>query len=106
MSEHVRELLSALKSRLRDLYGARLRGVYLFGSYARGEADEESDVDVLIVLDRLDRYSDEIELTSGAVADVSLKYGLSVSVVFASERQWQQSGTLFFLNAREEAIPA
>jgi predicted nucleotidyltransferase len=41
--------------------GARLKGVYLFGSYARGEAGEESDVDVLIVLDRVESYSQEIE---------------------------------------------
>ncbi len=106
MSERIRHLLSELKSRLHDLYGDRLRGLYLFGSHARGEAVAESDVDVLIVLDHVGRYSDEIEVTSEAVSSVSLKYGVSVSVVFASEQQWHQDAALFFQNVREEAIPA
>ena len=106
MSERIRELLAQNKSRLSDLYGERLRGVYLFGSYARGEADRESDVDVLVVLDAIHRYSDEIELTSQLFSDVSLRYGVSVSRVFASENQWRLDQKLFFLNLREEAIPA
>ena len=35
-------------------FGARLREVVLFGSWARGDAHEESDVDVLVVVDDLD----------------------------------------------------
>jgi predicted nucleotidyltransferase len=34
-------------------FGRRLREVTLFGSRARGEAHEESDVDVLVVVDAL-----------------------------------------------------
>lgn len=37
----------------RDRFGARVVDVRLFGSRARGEADEESDVDVLVVVDEL-----------------------------------------------------
>ena len=36
---------------LRDRFGSRLVGVRLFGSYARGETHEESDVDCLVLLD-------------------------------------------------------
>jgi predicted nucleotidyltransferase len=43
--------LAQLERGLRDLYGERLRGLLLYGSYARGEADEGSDVDLLILLD-------------------------------------------------------
>lgn len=39
---------------LKELYGARLRQVILFGSWARGDAHPESDIDLLIVLDRVD----------------------------------------------------
>jgi predicted nucleotidyltransferase len=39
--------------RLKDAYGDRLREVVLFGSWARGEAHEESDVDLLVVLDEV-----------------------------------------------------
>lgn len=38
-------------SRALSVHGARVRGVLVFGSWARGEAVAESDVDVLVVVD-------------------------------------------------------
>ena len=105
MSEIIKVLLSELKSRLLALYGDRLKGVYLFGSYAREEADEESDVDVFIVLDQVEDYSGEIDRTSYLTAELSLKYECSISCVYASEDRWNEEQTMFFLNVRAEAIP-
>jgi predicted nucleotidyltransferase len=45
--------LRRFRGALEGRYGERLREVVLFGSWARGEADEESDVDVLVVVDDL-----------------------------------------------------
>ena len=98
-----REALSELKISLAGLYGERLKGVYLFGSYARDEPDEESDLDVLIVLDRVDDYSAEISRTSEVTAAASLRHGIPLSRVFATEQQWRNDRTLFFLNVREAA---
>jgi predicted nucleotidyltransferase len=106
MNANILSILGKLKENLERLYGVRLKGVYLFGSYARGEADEESDVDVLIVLDRVDNYAQEIERTSELIATLSLECGRSISRVFVSERRWRDDRTMFFLNVREEAVPA
>jgi uncharacterized protein len=92
MSKTVETLLAELKSGLKGLYSERLRALYLYGSYARGKAGPESDLDVLIVLDQLDSYRAEVDRTSKLASDVSLKYGISVSRVFASERDWQKGG--------------
>ena len=45
--------LEALRGWLRARFGARLRELTLFGSRARGEGDEESDVDVAVVVEGL-----------------------------------------------------
>jgi antitoxin ChpS len=44
-------LVRAVKARLAEFYGARLKGVILFGSRARGDFTEASDVDLAIVLE-------------------------------------------------------
>ena len=105
MDNRIKRVLAELKVRLTQQYGARLQGVYLFGSYARNEADEESDVDILVVLDRVESYSEEINRSSEAISEISLKYGLTISRVFSTDKQWREDPTLFFLNVREEAIP-
>ncbi len=45
---------------LRRVYGDRLRSVLLFGSWARGDAHPESDIDLLVVLDRVESVWDEL----------------------------------------------
>ena len=100
----VQSLLKEFKAGLQPLYGSRLRGFYLYGSYARGEQGPESDMDVLIVLDHFDHYSTEINRTSWLSSSLSLKYGISISRVFLRERDWFQSDTPFLTNVREEAV--
>jgi len=106
MTDTIRALLKELKSALSRLYGQRLKGVYLFGSHARGEADDESDVDVLIVLDRIENYSKEVDRSSELVARLSLQYDRSISCVYVSEERWKHEETMFLINVREEVVSA
>ena len=105
MTERISALLAELRDGLKTIYGVRLRGVYLYGSYARGEEDDESDIDVLVVLDGMERYGAEIEQTSRLVAEVSLRHGVSISRVFVPETVWSRKQTPFLANVREEAVP-
>ncbi|HXF73183.1 MAG TPA: nucleotidyltransferase domain-containing protein [Actinomycetota bacterium] len=104
LDERVQRLLGRLAEGLRRLYGDRLRGVYVFGSYARGAADPESDLDVLVVLEDLARYGDEVDRTSELVGEVSLEYGIAVSRVFVREREWREAASAFLANVRDEAV--
>ena len=73
MPDAVKDLVSELKSRLLPLYGVHLKQVCLYGSHARGEAQQGSDIDVLIVLDRIERYGAEIDRTSELISDMSFQ---------------------------------
>lgn len=99
-------LLSELRAELEAIYGPRLRGLYLFGSYARNEADSESDVDVLIVLDDYSRYGAEVDRVSDAVSRLSLEHGVTVAAVFVRESRWRSGDSPFLRNARAEALTA
>jgi len=106
MTASITHLLKELKEALRGIYGGRLRGLYLFGSYARGDEVAESDVDVLVVLGEITSYGAEIDRTGQIVSSISLKYGVSISRIFVSERDWSQRPTSFLASVGDEAIPA
>jgi len=55
------EIARAAADDLRGLYGDRLRRVLLFGSWARGDAHPESDIDLLVVLDQVSSPWEELE---------------------------------------------
>lgn len=102
----VKTLMDELKAGFQVMYGDRLKGVYLYGSYARGEADPESDLDVLVVLDGYGRYADEIGRTSRLISSVSIAHGVSVSRIFVPQEEWLHHETPFLQNVHEEAVPA
>jgi predicted nucleotidyltransferase len=102
----IKELLDEAKRGLESLYSERLHGVYLFGSRARGEAAADSDVDLLVLLDRVDDYGGEIRHTGELVSSLALRYDVSISCVFVSEADWQSGGGPFLLSVRRDAIAA
>jgi len=104
MNSNVQGLLTEIKSGLETIYGQRLKQVYIFGSYARGEADGESDLDILVVLEDFERYADEVGRTGHLIAELSLQYCVSISEVFIKEQEWLHGETPFLLNVRDEVI--
>lgn len=88
------------------LYGERLRGLYLFGSHARGEAGPDSDIDLLVVLDRVPHYYGELQRSAELASDLSLAYDVSISRVFLSEDEWRRGEGPFLTTVREDAVAA
>ena len=102
----IRKLMKELKEGLVRIYGDRLKGVYLYGSYARGEARSDSDIDVMIVLNDYRSYGKEIDRTGRLVSALSLDYGMSISRVIMKEMQWKSSDTPLLRNIRMDGVPA
>jgi predicted nucleotidyltransferase/DNA-binding transcriptional ArsR family regulator len=97
-------IAARLAARIRPSYGSRLLGIFLYGARARGEARPDSNVDVLLVLDHVDRYCDELGLTSAACADLSQEESLVVSRVFVSETAWRNRADGQLPAIRKEAV--
>jgi predicted nucleotidyltransferase len=102
----IRNIVKEIKAGLRDIYSGQLKGLYLYGSYSRNDADDESDIDILIVLENIESYSGEIGKTSNLVSELSLKYDVTISRVFVTQQDWAKKETPFLSNARKEAIAA
>ncbi len=106
MTENVKPLMAKMKKGMTEIYGQRLKAVCLFGSYARGDYGDDSDVDVMIVLSDYQNYGAEIDQSGELISQLSLEYGLSISRVIIKEIQWQESDTPLLRNIRAEGVPA
>ena len=82
----------AIEEYTRDLrreYASRLRGVYLFGSRARGEHSRESDADIAVVLADVDYdfWTEKMRLADLAY-DVIVATNVHVQGWPVSESEW------------------
>ena len=98
--------MKELKEGLTLIYGDQLKAVYLYGSYARGDYRQGSDVDVMILLKDYKNYWDEIKRTSELIASVSLDYDLLVSRIIMSEEKWKRSNTPLLKNIHRDGLAA
>jgi predicted nucleotidyltransferase len=96
--------LTELRQTLHLEYGDRLVKIVLFGSQARNEAVNGSDIDILIVLKGEVRPSDEILKTGGMIADLSLKYDQVISCIFMAEQRFLHHNNMLLRNIRHEGI--
>jgi predicted nucleotidyltransferase len=100
----VRAALREAKAGLERLYGDRLVRVVLFGSQARGDAHDESDVDVLVVLRGDYSVYEEIKRTSSIVMGASLRHQVALSFVHFSAAEYDSLYHPLMMNIRQEGI--
>lgn len=106
MTGDLQRILADLRARLERIYGERLVKLVLYGSHARGEAGQGSDIDVLVVLNGAVDVTAEIARTEFDVADVSLAHNRVVACFFASQEQFEREQSPLMINVRREGVPA
>jgi predicted nucleotidyltransferase len=104
MTEKVRHILAELRREFEALYGARLARMVLYGSQARGD-DDESDIDVLVVLKGPVNPYDEIRCTIDVTAALSLEHDVVISCLYMSDERFGHERSSLMLNVRREGIP-
>jgi len=96
------QIAEAVAEDLSALYGARLRRVLLFGSWARGDAHPESDIDLLVVLDRVESPWEELRRMDEILWRHSYRNGAVVSAVPVGERELHDGAQPLLIRARAE----
>ena len=101
----VRQVANEYKTKLQNPYGADFVELILFGSHARGDFHDESDIDFAVVLRKPKlRPSEEIFKTSLISSQLELKYGLMLSTPPVSIEKKQTSMQWVYQDIRKEGI--
>ena len=101
----LRKILLELEEKLQCVYGNKLKAVILYGSVARGTAMEESDIDIMVLIDgtaqELRTFEDQL---SDVSADISIKYFKVFSIMDISYQEYMRwMNTLpFYRNVSKE----
>lgn len=103
----IEHIVKEFKQQIAELYGQRLKKVVLYGSYARGHAnDEHSDIDLAVVLDGDVVPGKEIDRMIDIITELNLNYAVLISVYPVSEKNYATVNSPLMLNLRREGIPA
>lgn len=102
-----REIIMSFARKVRRILGKNLKQVILYGSYARGDYTEDSDIDIMVLTTLTDKEIEQIETEIYDLAfDYLMDYGVDISVVIKNEEQFNYwLGALpFYDNVRKEGI--
>ena len=81
----VRSFISAIKEKLRG----QLVEVRIFGSKVRGDYSQDSDIDILIVLDKRNKVL--IDILYEQLLDIELEYDSKISLTIFSQAEYQHN---------------
>jgi DNA polymerase sigma len=105
MDPNDRNIANKLKQLLQQR--VKLHQVILFGSRARGDAEPDSDMDVLVVLDE-PRTQEAGEAVSNCAWEVGFDSGVVVVPIVVSRSDWEngpERASLLAIAVREEGVP-
>ncbi len=103
----IQSVLEKYINELQKIYGAHLKSVILYGSYARGDFNTESDIDIMILLDLPDfdikKYRHEL---SGVTYDYNMDYDVDIKPIAQNKHhfeRWKEEYP-FYANIEKEGV--
>jgi predicted nucleotidyltransferase len=97
-------LLKRVKSALQDAFGNRLRGAILYGSEARGQADPDSDIDLLVLLTGPVAFGKDLRTCIHVLYPLVLDLGRPIDVVPVDVAKYEAQEFPLYRQASSEGI--
>ncbi len=103
----INKISNILALKARDIFGDKLKDVILFGSFARGNACDESDIDIMLLIDMdrasLSKYKKDICKIS---SDLGLQFNIFISPILQDIDEFNKfkDDLPFFRNVTHEGV--
>lgn len=78
LQNQTQDVLFQYVNRIHEIYGSELKAVILYGSYARGDYTESSDIDIMILVDSTE---DTIKQKGRMVSDITFDFNLDHDIM-------------------------
>ena len=107
MPVHILDIMQEFAKSVRKMLGNSLDSVIVYGSYARGDYSELSDIDVMLLVslgeEEIKKISDQI---SDLAFDFMMKYGVDISPVITNVDHFNYwvDNLPFYRNVRDEGV--
>ena len=100
----IQPILDEVKQYLREIYGDNLKRIILYGSYARGDNELDSDIDILITLKKMSDYYSELQRYIDYISELDIKYDTIISILPVFEEDYLNQRTSLLYSANKEGI--
>ena len=100
----IKKIVEETQNELKKIYNDRFKGLILFGSYARGDYGEGSDIDLALLVEEAQDSITERKKFFPVTSRISLKYDTVVSVIPFDINEFHQKRTPLVLNINKEGI--
>ena len=89
MNSNKRDIILRFSQQVKSILGDKLDKVILYGSYARGDYNANSDIDIMVLTTLTDAEIEQVESdVYGLAFDFQMGYGVDISVVIKNEGQF------------------
>ncbi|MBO7418183.1 MAG: nucleotidyltransferase domain-containing protein [Bacteroidaceae bacterium] len=76
----------------------------LFGSEARGDAHADSDIDLLILVDKPTVSPKDEDIIFDPLYQIELQTGILINPLIMPKREWGKMVTPFYINVEKEGV--
>ncbi len=104
MRDKIIQLVRRIKNYLIERYGEKIKDVILYGSYARGQFTENSDIDIFVLVDDTLNPFEVRENLSDLLLDILLDEEELISVIVLPENFFENYNYPFMINVKKEGV--
>ena len=102
------QITDEVRRNMQNVFGNKLHQVILYGSYARGDYDNESDIDMMVLVDVSETEMKDYRKQVNRIASkIGLNHDIMITITLKDKQSFDSHQELspFYRNVANEGVP-